>query len=229
MAVEKEEKFEDKIMECLLNNNYGLTVAAIAKKINASRNTVYRYLGILEAKDIVFRKEIGRYNLYFSKEGRQISREIVSSFYKGLLIALSKEFPNAPSKFKEIGRIISKYVVLPFDYENFDQFIGSEELLKKEFIEVLGIIRPYISLLHDRIILKDIVLEENAKRIIIHFVNSDMLQNQEEGINHFYLLTGFIEAKIKFLFNINVKCEILDYKISREDNENYIKFSIELI
>ncbi len=229
MSLEKEEKFEDKILECLLSNGYGLTVAEIARLINASRNTVYRYLGILEAKDIVFRKEIGNYNLYFSKEGRQISRDIVASFYTGLLIALSKELSNLPSKFKEIGKIISNYVVLPFDAQTLNQFGASKEFIKKEFVEVLGILRPYISLLHDRIVLKDILVEENAKRIVLHFVNSDMLQEHEEGINHFYLLTGFIEAKIKLLFNLTVKCDILNYQISKEKKENFIKFSLELI
>jgi len=55
-----ENTYEDKILDCLMRNNYGLTVVGISKMIGASRNTVYRYLGILETKNLVFKKEIGK-------------------------------------------------------------------------------------------------------------------------------------------------------------------------
>ena len=116
-----ENSYEDKILDCLMRNNYGLTVVGISKLIGASRNTVYRYLGILETKTLVFRKEIGRYNLYFSKEGRQITIDVVAGFYKGLLIALNKELPIEPEQFKNIGKFISNYVSLPFEKDDIDQ------------------------------------------------------------------------------------------------------------
>jgi len=225
MDSDKEPSFEEKILECLMDNAYGLTVVGLAEKIGASRNTIYRYLGILEGKGLIFKKEIGRYNLYFSKEGRRVSRDIVASFYRGILTAFSQEIPD-PAQFKRAGRTVSKYVKLPFETENPLDFIESEETLKKEFIEVLSVIRPYISLLHDKLILKDVSVEEN--KVLIHFINSDMLEEHEAGIYHFYLLAGFIEEKIKSLFNIEVNCEILDYHISEKDGDNFIKISLEL-
>ncbi len=228
MSADKEASFEDKILECLMENSYGLTVAGLAQKIGASRNTVYRYLGILEGKELVFRKEIGNYNLYFSTEGRQVSRDIVASFYRGILAAFSNELPE-PSQFKAAGRMVSKYVQLPFETENIAELLKSEDSLRQEFVEVLGLIRPYISLLHDKLILKDITILDNMRKVIVEFINSDMLEEYESGIYHFYLLTGFVEEKIKTLFNINVKCDVIEYEISKKNQDNFIKISLELI
>ena len=228
MSLEKDPSFEDKILDCLMENSYGLTVAGLAKKIGASRNTVYRYLGILEGKELIFKKEIGNYNLYFSTEGRQVSRDIVASFYKAILVAFSIELPE-PSQFKKVGRIVSKHVQLPFETDNLGDFYKSEESLRKEFAEVLGVIRPYISLLHDKLILNDITVIENEKKVIIEFINSDMLEGDEAGIYHFYLLTGFVEEKIRSLFNIDIKCDVVEYITSKKNQDNFIKISLELV
>ncbi len=229
MSVSNENSYEDKILNCLMRNNYGLTVVGISKMIVASRNTVYRYLGILETKNLVFKKEIGRYNLYFSKEGRQINLDIVLGFYKGLLIALNNELPISSSQFKNIGRFISNYVILPFESGKTDQLVKIETPLKREFLEVLEVIRPYMSLLHDKITLKDIVVNEEKKKLLIHFTNSDLLEEAESTISHFYLVTGFIEEKILKQYKIKVKCDIVDYQLSNENEENFIKISLELL
>ena len=220
--------YEKKILECLKSSAYGLTVTGISKKLGASRNTVYRYLDILEGKDVIFKKEIGRYNLYFSKEARAVSRDIISSFYKGLLVALNDEFPEDRVKFKEFGKTIAKHVNFPYEVDDLAQLMGSEELLKKEFIEVLGVIRPYFSLLHDKISLKDIDINEKERKLLFHFVNSDMLEEIQEGINHFYLLAGFLEEKVREKFGLNVRADILEYEISEKDGENYIDVSLTL-
>jgi len=224
-----ENTYEDKILDCLMRNNYGLTVVGISKLIEASRNTVYRYLGILETKNLVFRKEIGRYNLYFSREGRQITIDVVAGFYKGLLIALNKELPIEPEQFKNIGRFISNYVFLPFEKDDIDQIVKIETPLKREFLDILEVIRPYVTLLHDKITLKDVVVNEEEKKLLIHFINSDILEEYKSTISHFYIVTGFIEEKIKNRIKIEVKCDVVDYQYSNEDEENFIKISLELI
>ena len=224
-----ETSYEEKILDCLMRNNYGLTVVGIAKMISASRNTVYRYLGILETKNLVFRKEIGRYNLYFSKEARQIDIDVVVGFYKGLLIALNKELPIKPLQFKNIGKFISNYLFLPFEKDDVEQLLKIETPLKREFIDVLEVIRPYMSLLHDKITLKDVIVNEEEKKLLIHFVNSDILEEYEHTISHFYIVTGFIEEKIKSRYNIDVKCDVVDFQFSGENEENFIKISLVLL
>ena len=84
MNSKSKRNFEQEIVDCLIDNNYGMTVLGIAEKIGVSRNTVYRYIGILEGKNEVFKREVGTYKLYYSKEARLISRKIILTFYKFL-------------------------------------------------------------------------------------------------------------------------------------------------
>ena len=87
-----------------------------------------------------------------------MSRDVVASFYKGLLIAFSKKIPD-PAQFKECGKIISHHVKLPFEIDKITQILESDEPLKEEFVEILSVIKPYISFLHYKITLKHIILE----------------------------------------------------------------------
>lgn len=217
---------KEKILQCLTDNN-GMLVQDIAKGTGLSRNTVYRYLGILESEDLIFKRNFGLYNLYFSKESRQISRDIVSSYYKGLLVALNEEIPLNPIRFKVFGKKIANYVNLPNEAEDFHNLINLKPPIKKNTLKLLDSMRPYFSLLHDKITLKSLQMTEDKKKIIFHFVNSDLLEEDIAYIFHFYILTGFIEAKIKKHLNIIVECEVLDYKVAKEDNQNFVKISLE--
>ncbi len=55
-------------MDCLNQNNFGMTITQISEEINGNRNTVSKYLNRLESKDIVYKKEIGKACLYFIKD-----------------------------------------------------------------------------------------------------------------------------------------------------------------
>lgn len=60
--------YNEKIMDCLDQNNFGMTITQISEEINGNRNTVSKYLNRLESKDIVYKKEIGKACLYFIKD-----------------------------------------------------------------------------------------------------------------------------------------------------------------
>lgn len=220
--------YEQEILQCLVDDVYGLTVLELAERIGASRNTVYRYLAILEGKGLVFKKEVGAYNLYFSTEGRKISSDIVNAYYKGLLVAISQDLPFNPSRFKKYGRIISKYVDLPHEMEDYEQLLQLKKPLDTKNLEILSSFIPYFSILHDKLNLKDIVANKEKKEIIFHFINSDMLTEDKSYIYHFFILSGFIEAKIRQKTHKQVRCDVLDYKISEVPEENYIKLALEL-
>lgn len=220
---------EEKIIKCLNDNLYGATVVDIAEKTNLCRNTVYRYLGILEGKDKIFKKKIGNYNLYFSKEGRRVSPNIVSAYYKGLLAAMNDAIPLNPMRWQRFGKKIADHLELPNEEKDFQKLIKLKLPLEKEGIDILNSMRPYFSLLHDKITLKNVYGTEEKKKIILHFVDSDLLEDDKTYIYHFYILSGFIEAKIKKYLGINVECDVLDYKVKAKDEENYIKISLDFL
>ena len=66
----KDIDYEQKILDLLSESLFGLTITAISEGVSISRNTAYRYLGILEAKGKVYNKKVGTYNLYFAKKRR---------------------------------------------------------------------------------------------------------------------------------------------------------------
>ena len=225
----KRRNYEEEILQCLIDDVYGLTVFEIAEKIKASRNTIYRYLAKLEGKGMVFKKEVGAYNLYFSAEGRKISANIINSYYKGLLIALSNDLPPNPSRFKKYGKIIAEYVNLPNEMEDYEQLLHLDNPSGTEYLSILSSMQPYFSVLHDKITLKDIIVHKEKKELVFHFINSDMLKEDKSYIFHFYILSGFIEAKIRNNLGKEARCDVRKYDITEETNENFIQIALELL
>ena len=95
----KDIDYERRILDCVSENLFGLTITAIAEKTNISRNTVYRYVGILETQGTIYNKRVGTYNLYFSKIKSMLFRDTVTSFFKALLSCLKEEFPGKEGLF----------------------------------------------------------------------------------------------------------------------------------
>jgi len=228
MSSKTKRNFEKEIIQCLIDNIYGMTVLGIAEKIGASRNTVYRYLKNLEGKNSVFKREVGTYKLYYSTEGRQISRDIVLSFYKGILVALNDEIQLNPIRYKVIGRKIAEFIDIPFDAEDLQKLMKADKSFKLDDINMLNALKPYFTLLHDKLTLKGIRRDQKKKKFIFHFVDSDFLEEDKTYMYHFYILTGIVEAKIGKFLNTKVQCDVEDYKTSKEDKENYIEISLEL-
>ena len=70
---------------------------------------------------------------------------------------------------------------------------------------------------------KDVMINEEKNHIIYHFKNSELLKDDGEYIYHYYLITGYMEAKLSRIFKKEVKCDIVNYKVSHtEDDPNYI-------
>ncbi len=220
--------FEQEIIQCLLDDIYGLTVFSIAEKIGASRNTVYKYLAKLEGENLVFNREVGTYKLYFSREARLISRDIVLSYYKGLLSALNDEIQLNPERFKNIGKRVANYLDIPFDAEDLDKLLKADKNFNLNDLKMLSSLQPYFTLLHDKLTLKRIRRDKVTKKFIFHFVDSDLLEDELPYIYHFYILTGIVEAKIAKFLNIKVECDVEDYMTSKENKENYIEISLKL-
>jgi len=230
MSSKNKRNFNQEIIECLIDNNYGLTVLGIAEKIGASRNTVYKYLAKLEEKDDIFKREVGTYKLYYSTEGRLISRNIVLSFYKGILAALYETFlssgPN-PEIFSKIGRIIAEHIDIPFNAGDLQKLLRADKSFKLDDLNMLNALKPYFTLLHDKLKLKSIRPIEGKKKFIFRFVDSDLFEEEKAYMYHFYILTGIVEAKIAE-FSDNIRCYVEGYKTSKEDKENYVEIALEL-
>lgn len=228
MSSKTKRNYEQEILQCLIDDNYGLTVLGIAEKIGASRNTVYKYLAKLEGENLIFNRAVGTYKLYYSREARLISRDIVLSFYKGLLKALNDEIHLNPERFKILGKRIASHLDIPFDAEDLDKLLKADKNFDLNDLKMLSSLQPYFTLLHDKLTLKRIRRDRVTKKFIFHFVDSDLLEDELPYIYHFYILTGIVEAKIAKFLKMRVQCDVEDYRTSKEDKKNYIQISLEL-
>ena len=76
------------ILETLNTYASGLTITDLANRIDAHRNTVSKYLTVLEAKGKVYKKDIGTASLYTTSRRININRTIVTAFVKSLLYGI---------------------------------------------------------------------------------------------------------------------------------------------
>ena len=99
----------------------------------------------------------------------------------------------------------------------------NKTLIFKTFISSSDIKTPlkhYETKLSDAPSLKKIIKTKDHKRFIVHFVDSDLLEEDLPYIFHFYIISGIVEAKFAQFFDMKVKCDVLDYKTLKEDKEN---------
>ena len=101
---------ESEILEYIREKQGGVTITEIAKKRGFSRNTVSKYISILEIKKKIFGKKFGSYHLYFSTEMNLFSRLFILAYYKAILAGLKDKYPNDGEVFKEIGRNSVEYI-----------------------------------------------------------------------------------------------------------------------
>ena len=134
-------------MECLNQNNFGMTITEISEEINGNRNTVSKYLNRLESKDIVYKKEIGKACLYFIKDIESKILNFITEHPSGVTI---KEISY---KLKLPRDSVRKHVVI-LENQNkiFSKKVGAYTLFKSsevKFVPKKFMVSFYKALLKD--------------------------------------------------------------------------------
>jgi len=63
---EKMKSIEEKILEAVKKSD-GLTIEEVSKKVNIHRITASKYLAVLDAKNLVKYRTVGKAKMYFKK------------------------------------------------------------------------------------------------------------------------------------------------------------------
>lgn len=224
----KDTDYEQIIVDCLSENITGLTISDIATKTNISRNTIYRYLGILEGRGDVYNKRVGSYNLYFPMQRSMLFRESITSFLKGLFSNLKRTFPGKEALFKEYGMRIAESITLPFPSKGEEELKKLEGYSVKEVLESIANWVPYFNLLFDTVSISNIEIKKKANKGIYTFINSEIIDSEDDSIYYFHVIAGIIEKKLSEYTNKLVKCDVFDYKIFEDNEKNYVKYSIKI-
>ena len=220
-------KYEQDILNCLYNYSFGLTITDIAEKIDTTRNTVYRYLGKLEGAKLVFKRKVGRYVLYFSKDKSMEFLKNLRPTYKGLIKNLKKEFLDKEATFKNIGKGLVETMTLPINIEGYEELESLKSLSHKELFELIKNLLPFLNLFDNDINVRISKINKNNNSAIFQITNSNMLES-EDFLYHFYTLTGFLQEKLSGILEKTVKCSILNYEIFKQVKDSYINLSIEI-
>jgi len=229
MVPDNEINYKKNILDLLAKNIHGLTVTDISEKLGISRNTVYRYIGMLEERELVFTKKIGAYNLYFTQERTMLPKDLVLAFYKGFIHSLKEDFKGYKDFFKDFGRKSAQYIPITLAPLDTEQIKSLGKFSNKYFLEIFGKMLPYFDPFTDKINLVKLELDEENLKAVYHFNNSDLLVEDDIYLQHFFIATGLIETSLKKYFDKHVKCDLIEYNLSENKNESSFKLSLEII
>ncbi|MBD3193719.1 MAG: hypothetical protein GF317_01590 [Candidatus Lokiarchaeota archaeon] len=209
-------------MSFISQNPSGVTITDIANGIDTSRVTVGKYIAILLERQEVFFKEIGAYKLYYSIKSKLIPRELIYSYFSGLLLGLNEIVENK-EKLIILGKAISERTDFPYGSK------FPEEILPKnngnsviKFLTYFGSMIPFVPFIYRNKIEVDTRINKNEKKAYYRIKN---LRDLSEFMqNHFYIMIGVIEHSIKKKLGLDVRCKIESMDFEDSSVEISLKF-----
>jgi DNA-binding transcriptional ArsR family regulator len=218
---------KSEILNKLSDSVSGLTITELSNKTGIHRNTVSKYLGILEAEELVNKKDIGAAHLYFSKKRKYLRKNLVNSFIQALLFALKNEFPNNEQIFKDVGLKILDH----FEFSLGDAYREEIEKLRgisdtKAYLKLFKEFYNSFDFFQDDIDISIDKLQEN--KIVYKIKNSEYLDNSDDFIYFFYVMCGITEGIYLRNLNLKVVCNVEDIHISSNKKESFIDVSLEI-
>ena len=194
-----------------------------------SRNTVSKYVAILQLKDKIYSKSIGRYNLYFSVKTSFIPKNTIISVFKAFIKTLKEALPNQGSIYKELGKKFLQHFEYKFGKSLLKEFATLKKVRDtKPHLEFFRKLYPSFNFLQDTMEITDMKFENNNKKAIYRFQNSEFLEIDDEYVFYFYIVAGIAEAYLSEELNRKINCEIIDVHISDKKDESYVEMSIEI-
>jgi hypothetical protein len=221
--------FEKMILNHLSRYPSGLTITDISKGIKASRNTVSKYISILEIKEEVFTRKVGAYTLYYNSERNFLPRENILNFYKVLISCLKTKYPYNEAFFKEIGKKIGNSYTMPIGSSLIKEFDSKKNASIKDFLTMFGDFYSYLDFLQGSINISQIKFNEQGNKAIYRFKDSILLEDTDDFIYHFYTVCGLIELTLTRELKKTVNCNVEKINISTQKDESFIEISLEII
>ncbi len=219
--------YKSKILNTLSDSASGLTITEISSKAKIHRNTVSKYLGILEAEELVNKKDIGAARLYYSKKRKFIRKKLVNNFIQALLYALKSKLPNKEDLCKEVGLKILDH----FEFSLGDPYRKEIEKLRKNsdtkaYLKLFREFYNSFDFFQDDIDIS--ILELYQNKVLYRIKNSEYLDNTDDFIYFFYVVCGITEGIYLRNLDIKVICNVEDIHLSSNKEESHIDISLEI-
>ncbi len=229
MQIGKKGNYKEDILRVLAENLMGETVTGISKTLGISRNTVSKYLCILEAQQLINKQDVGAYSLYFTKERSSFPQNLTIMFFRGFLAGLKKVFPGHLDSFKDIGREIEQYISFPLIGGEIDQVkTWLQNLTNKEFFDAFLFLLPRLFIIAENVRVKNMVIDPKFETAMYILADTPLLDD-ETYLYGFYVLAGFIESHFRLKYNKNLICDVVECKFSRKGEDTFAKISVKII
>jgi hypothetical protein len=224
----KGEEIKEKILYLLERNPDGLRIGSLVKLIHVSRNSVYRYLEVLQLSGYIHKTSGKIWKLKNPLKPHTILGYQYQAILQGLKIVGGESWDittmEGKENFKKIGRYVFPKLKIP-DL-NIEKLKAKSHQLEQVISHNLKLLREastvekarYISHLTDdgfpnpNTHLASIVEFEGG------YVSSDPVK--ENGFGHYYIIAGIMEAAVDAtippIYGGRVTCEVLKYDEDRQ-------------
>ncbi len=220
--------YDQEILKCLEEGVMGLTITDIAKTLGISRNTVSKYLKVLEVKQLVSVQDVGVYRLYFLKNQSVIPPSLLNSLFWGVIAGLKKVFPGHPEMFKKVGGEIDQNLTFPLIGGKLEEIIAwLDQITNKQFFDAIAFLLPRIFFIAENAYVKSFTIEQNDRAV--YFLTNTTLVQKEDYLYALYIMAGFLESYFWSKYKKRIGCDIADYAFSPFPGEGQVKISIQVL
>ncbi|MFW9936065.1 MAG: winged helix-turn-helix transcriptional regulator [Candidatus Thorarchaeota archaeon] len=226
---EQKTDYENEILECIRNHPSGITITDIAKFTSFSRNTISKYVSVLEAKEEVFPKKIGVYTLYYATKKRYIPFELAISYYKALISKFKKHLPNQEEIAKQVGKEAAKDIKFTFDPAIYKQMKAlKDHPISRIHIESFKSFYPAYDIFQPNIEISIINIDPKGKNATFRFQNSVFLEDSEDHIYHIYIMCGITEGILSRELKTDVLCTVKEIYVAEDKKDSYFDILIQI-
>jgi len=216
-------------LESVRDNPGGVTVSDIANLTKFSRNTVSKYVSILELKEQIFSKKIGAYRLFFATKRNYIPLELAISYYKALISRFKKYIPDTGGLAKKIGKEAVADIKFTFGPNVYKQMKSlKDNPISRVHLESFRSFYPVYDPFSPEIEISIVNIDPKGKSATFRFKNSPFLSDSLDFDYHIYIICGITEGILERELNTNVSCEIKEIHPSTTKEDAFFDVIIKL-
>jgi DNA-binding transcriptional regulator YhcF (GntR family) len=223
MKQEKKNNYKAVIIDKLEDHPFGLSITEISNKTSFHRNTVSKYMSILEAEGKVNIKKIGAARIYTTKKRKYLRRSLVVSFIQSLLLSLKNKFPKEEQTFKEIGKEITKNFQFPIGDIYIDEFKKVRNSSNyREKLKLFQLFYNSFDFFQDDLEID--ILELNDNKIVYRMRKCEFFNKSGKFKYFFNILCGITEGI--YLQNLNLEIDCNLERIYFSEKDSYVDISL---
>jgi len=222
---------EKTILNYIKRNPTGVNIKDIHENTGFARNTVSKYLSILETREKVSVKQLGRNKIYFSNDRDFIPKHIVQSFMKGVLSNLKNKFPAMAPILKDMGRDLAKYLYYSLpkslldDLRDLKNSKDSSTLILESFEDLY----PQFDLFQDSYDISIVELNVKQGVGIYRFRNSQFIGATDDFIFYYHATCGVLEGFAKDVVGTEIECDVKEINIDEKEEEaSFVDISVKI-